>query len=417
MGYEIDPTTGYTVWKDDPATTPTPSAASNPAIRTPSASEKETARKNGQKWVQGSDGFWVLEPLSGSELQQNRVDVTSEQIQADLDRRSNESLGTFKNTVANMDLGGQFGSRGTTPSEYATTTNTMAANAGVGAGGFTGGLTKTPRAITAPASRVDPNLFNKPLSTAPGEAPSKVEEAADQAGDALGPAPRVDMGLADRRLGEYEEALGMSREVIDKLLNGPSTAERLGSQTLRSQLALARSAAGGPGAVAGALRNAQNMAPELQATATEQARQEELSKLTAAGNVASNFAQAALGARGQDVEIASKNVDSGLRLMDNIASLTGTQLELDQRNQELIGQMARDLAALDFDWGSLDAAMADKALEHYLTIYGIDENVRVQLKALKQAGKISAKDIFNGIVGIVGSAATIGAAAAGKPPT
>jgi hypothetical protein len=239
------------------------------------------------------------------------------------------------------------------------------------------------------------------------KAPSKVETAADQAQDALGPVPQVDRGLADRRLGEYQEALGMSREVIDRLLNGPNTADRIGSQTLRSQLALARSAAGGPGAVAAAFRNAQNQAPELQAQATEQARAEELQRVTAAGNVASNFAQAALGARGQDVDIAKKNTDAGLAVKNMVAQLTGTQLELDQRNQELIGQMARDVAAMEFDWAKLSVDQQNAAMDRYLQLYGVDANIQAQLKAQREAGKLTAKDWLGAGVGLLGAAGTV----------
>jgi hypothetical protein len=243
--------------------------------------------------------------------------------------------------------------------------------------------------------------------------PTKVETAADNAQDALGPAPRVDQGLADRRLGEYQEALGMSREVIDRLLNGPSTADRIGSQTLRSQLALARSAAGGPGAVAAAFRQAQQQAPELQAQATEQARAEDLQRTTAAGNVASNFAQAALGARGQDVDIAKKNTDAGLAVKGMITQLAGTQLELDQRNQEMLGQMARDMAAMDFDWAQLSVQQQQAALDRYLQQYGIDQNVAAQIKLAHESGKMGLKDWVNAGVGVLGAAAGIGAAAAG----
>jgi hypothetical protein len=239
------------------------------------------------------------------------------------------------------------------------------------------------------------------------KAPSKVETAADQAQDALGPVPQVDRGLADRRLGEYQEALGMSREVIDRLLNGPNTADRIGSQTLRSQLALARSAAGGPGAVAAAFRNAQNQAPELQAQATEQARAEELQRVTAAGNVASNFAQAALGARGQDVDIAKKNTDAGLAVKNMVAQLTGTQLELDQRNQELIGQMARDVAAMEFDWAKLSVDQQNAAMDRYLQLYGVDANIQAQLKMQRDAGKLTAKDWLGAGVGLLGAAGTV----------
>jgi hypothetical protein len=239
------------------------------------------------------------------------------------------------------------------------------------------------------------------------KAPSKVETAADQATDALGPVPTVDRGLADRRLGEYQEALGMSREVIDRLLNGPNTADRIGSQTLRSQLALARSAAGGPGAVAAAFRNAQNQAPELQAAAQQQASAEELQRVTAAGNVASNFASAALGARGQDVDIAKKNTDAGLSVKNMITQLTGTQLELDQRNQELIGQMARDVAAMEFDWAKLSVDQQNAAMDRYLQLYGIDANIQAQLKAQREAGKLTAKDWLMAGTGLAGAAGTV----------
>lgn len=243
--------------------------------------------------------------------------------------------------------------------------------------------------------------------------PSKTETAADQAGKALGPAPTVEQGLADRRLGEYQEALGMSREVIDRLLNGPSTAKAIGARSLENQLAIARSARGGPGAVQDALNQAQQQAPELQAQAAQQAQQEELARAGAAGNVASNFAQAALGARGQDVDIAKKNVDSGLAVKNMITQLTGTQLELDQRNQELLGQMARDMASTQFDWASLSSQEQSHYLDLYMQQYGIDSNIAAQIKLAQQSGKMSFKDWVNAGVGVLGAAAGVTAAAVG----
>src|SRR5688572_4138264 len=214
------------------------------------------------------------------------------------------------------------------------------AGSGIGAGGFSGGLTKAP---TPALSTNRPTQASFSLGGGTVSNPTKVGTAADQATDALGPAPRVDQGLADRRLGEYQEALGMSREVIDRLLNGPSTANAIGARALESQLAVARSARGGPGAVQQAMSQAIAQTPQLQAQAAQQAAAEELQRVSAAGNVAGNFAQAALGARGQDVDIAKKNTDAGVAIKGMISNLTGTQLELDQRNQELLGQMARDM--------------------------------------------------------------------------
>lgn len=353
----------------------------------------------------------AAQPAQGADVYNQRA---SSNIQADLDARNAAAQGGFQSAIAGMDLGGQFSPRPAGPSTSQVFQQTVAANPGVGNSGFVTPTMAVPRPVSIAGNALPTSAFPT-LSNTPTQAPSKVDTAVDQASGALGPAPRVDMGLADRRLGEYQEALGMSREVIDRLLNGPSTADRLGSQVLRSQLALARSAAGGPGAVQQAMSQAQQQAPELQAVATQQAVAEDLQRSTAAGNVASNFAQAALGARGQDVNIAGKNVDAGLQVKDMVARLAGTQLELDQRNTELIGQMARDLAALQFDWAQLDAQQASAALDRYLQIYGIDTNYRAQIKALEQQGKISSKDILNGVIGVVGAGATVAATALATP--
>lgn len=393
-----------------------------PAITAPQKSRKLKTQPTapseeveiGQANSSGARGMTGITPAAPQPAQSADVynQGMSGAIAEDLNRRSSSAIGSFQGTVGGMDLGGQFAPRGTT----ASTAQNFAAAAQSGAGSFGTTPTIAPqRAVSAAGPAPAASLFGAGLSSTPGQAPSKVEQAADQASSAIGGAPQVDLGLADRRLGEYQESLGMSREVIDRLLNGPNTANAIGARVLENQLAVARSARGGPGAVQQATSAALRQAPELQAQAAQQAQQEELAKLTAAGNVASNFAQAALGARGQDVNIAGQNVQSGLAVKDMVTRLTGTQLELDQRNTELIGQMARDLAALQFDWASLSAQQASAALDRYLQIYQIDTNYRAQIKALEAAGKINSKDILNGIVGVVGAAAGIGAAAAGKP--
>lgn len=318
-------------------------------------------------------------------------------------------------------------------------------------------LTGSPR-VTVTANRAPPVAA---FSAAPTVSnPSKVEQGATQAGAALGPAPQIDMGLADRQQGTVNSALGLSQQVVnsalapidqtgldasvanarqllDQMLNGPNTAARIGGQTLRTQLALARSARGGPGAVQAALSNAQQQAPELQAQATQAGTQETLARQAAAGNIvnqlqttetnrqanetsrinaasgaASGFAQGALGAKGQDIQVAQSNQSAASNLLSDVARLTGTQLELDQRNQELIGQLARDAAAQDFNWAQLSAQQQDAEFERWVKVYGIDQAAAAQIKAAAAANK---KGVWDYIVPIIGAAATVGAAAAGKP--
>jgi hypothetical protein len=294
------------------------------------------------------------------------------------------------------------------------------------------------------------------LKGSPLDNPNATNQAANQAKNALGAPPVIDQGLADRQQGGLQQALGQSQQVVDKalapidqtaleratndarsvldrLLNGPNTAARLGSQTLRSQLAVARSAAGGPGAVQEALRNAQFAAPELEAQAAQQATAEEMQKTQAAGQVAGQLGTTALGAqqnetqrisagaqaaagavqgqlgtRGQDIEIAKSNQTAASTVMADVARLTGTQLELDQRNQELLGQMARDAAAMKFNWGQLDAQTAEAEWDRWVKTYGIDQAAAAQIAA---AAKANDKTAWDYIVPIIGAVATVGAAA------
>lgn len=327
------------------------------------------------------------------------------------------------------------------------------------------GISRGAPAVKPPASPAAGSAFTQldpgGQPGGPDDVNSLAEQGAQNSRDALGPAPTLDRDLADRGYEQFQASLGMSREVLDQLLNpasdgglaqattdaravldqllnGPNNADRIGAQTLRAQMAMSRSAAGGPGAVQEAFRNAQNAAPELQAQATQSAVTEDLARmgaagnvaqglgtlatgqqanetarLSAAGNVASNFSQAALGGRQQDIGIAASNQQAATALMQEVGKLTGTQLELDQRNQELLGQMAMDASHLDFNWAQLSAEEQSKNFDRWVQVYGIDEQVAAQIKAAAAANK---KGVWDYIVPIIGAAATVTAGALAGPP-
>jgi hypothetical protein len=233
------------------------------------------------------------------------------------------------------------------------------------------------------------------------------QTAANQAGAALGPASTVDQGLADRGLADYNSAQGASRQVLDQLMNGPSTTARIGSQVLRNQLALARSAPTAGGAQM-ALQNAQAQAPELQAQAAQSAVAENVQRQQAAGQIAQGQTQNALGARGQDVDIAKSNQSAGMRLQDNISQLTGQQLQLNQQNQELLGRMFTDMSKQDFDWSKLSADAQQAELDRWVKVYGIDQSVAAQIKVAAAAK--GDKGILDYAIPIVGALAQLGTA-------
>lgn len=286
--------------------------------------------------------------------------------------------------------------------------------AGSGRGGA---FTQPPVAPASGARAVTPTAPSTPftqLDETTSAPPSKVEKMAGQARDAVGPAPTVDMGLADRGYGAFQESLDMSREVLDRLLNAPSVTKAIGDQALSSQLAIARSARGGPGAVASAMDQAQAAAPGVTQQAALSASSEELARTSAAGQVASSFAQAALGGRQQDIGVATANQNAAVNVMQQVTALTGTQLNLDQQNQELIGQMARDFASLDYNWAALSYEQQNKEFDRWVTVYGIDKNFAAQIKAISASKQIGPMDVFNGIVGVLGAGATVTTAALKK---
>jgi hypothetical protein len=234
------------------------------------------------------------------------------------------------------------------------------------------------------------------------------QTAANQAGAALGPAATVQQSLVDRKLGSYEQGQRQTRQVLDQLMNGPSTTDRIGSQVLRNQLALARSAGGGAGAQQAALANAQAQAPELQAQATQQAVQENVQRQQAAGQLAQQTASTALGARGQDIDVAKSNQAAGMRLTDNIAQLTGQQLQINQQSQEQLGRMFTDMAKQDFEWGKLNAEQQQAELERWAKVYGIDQTVMAQLKVAALANPEKgfldyARPVIGGLTSLAGA--------------
>lgn len=380
----------------------------------------------------------------------NATTAGSTAITADLNRRQ---------SVANpfqVDTSGQLGA-GTHTAQTVQQQLASAGPVGTGTAGFTN--PGAPRVATTQAPARAPGTTD--LGGQQVSNPTKVGAAADQSRGALGPAPRVDMGIADRGQSTVQQALGLSqqavnaalapvdqtglqqatadaRSVLDALLNGPNTADRIGSQTLRSQLALARSAAGGPGAVQEALRNAQMAAPELEAQAAQAGTAETLQRTQAAGNVAgqlqtaatnqqanetarinaassaaSGFAQGALGSRAQDIDISKANLSAASNLLDNVRQLTGQQLELDQRNQELIGQMARDANATNFNWAQLTTQQQEAEFDRWVKVYGIDQAAAAQIKS---AAKAANKNAWDYIIPLVGAGATIAAGALAGPP-
>lgn len=430
------------------------------------------------RWVDGGSGTWAWVPgtdglgsttappttpppsATGSSQGINKgVAAGIGDLQADLSRRQAASSGAFQNVQQSIGTSSILTPGATTPGVNLSTVSRAPLQGALPASAL-GNMNILPHAPSAAATAAMQGV-QMPSTTPTTAANPQVAQAGANAQAVLGNAPKIDMGLADRDRGAVQQAIGQSQQVVDQalapvqdngltqatadarnvlnqLLNGPNTADRIGSQTLRSQLALARSAAGGPGAVQEALTAAQQAAPELEAQAAQAGTAETLQRTQAAAGVtgalqnsalgaqqnqtarigtaataAGGAAQAALGAQGQNIQVAQANQSAADNMINNIQQLTGTQLNIDQQNKNLIGQMARDAASMDYQWGSLSAQQQDVVFQTWVQAYGIDTAAAAQIQSAAIANHKSTMDY---VMGFVGAAASIGAAAITKKP-
>ena len=98
---------------------------------------------------------------------------------------------------------------------------------------------------------------------------------------------------------------------------------------------------------------------------------------------------------------------AGLALSDLLwlnQKLTGTQLQLDQQNVELLGNMATDLQKANFDWSQLDAQTQDAEFERWIKAYGIDVAAAAQIKAAAANNDKGVMDYLMPIIGGVAGA-------------
>lgn len=247
------------------------------------------------------------------------------------------------------------------------------------------------------------NLANNVLGTQPTTNPATDPTKANMA--AL--TPVIDPNLATSP--ETDRALAQSQDLINRILNQPLQTKILGDQALASQLALARSGRGGPGAVQSALDQAQVQAPQLQQQATQQSIQEQIQRAGAAGQAASIYAGVATNDANRAVNIATANQNAGVQVLNNLTTLTGQQLNFDANKMQAIGQLARDYFANSQAFAQMDVQTQIAQWDDLTKRYGIDVNAKTAIEAVAAQKKIGPLDALKVVLGIGSSAAGLAA--------
>lgn len=219
--------------------------------------------------------------------------------------------------------------------------------------------------------------------------------------------PVIDPSLASNP--DTRRALDMAQNLVDRILGTPLQTPGLADQNLSSQLAIARSARGGAGAVQDALGAARDQAPQLQAQAAQQSIQEQQARAASAGQAASIFAGVANQGADRAVQIAQANQGAGLQVMNNLTTLTGQDLQFDQTKMQVVGQLARDYFANAQAFAQMDTQKQIAQWNNAVTAYGIDKSFDAAVKKISADEGIGPFDAFKLILG--GAAALPGLAA------
>lgn len=272
-----------------------------------------------------------------------------------------------------------------------------------------------------------------PAPGGPGAVPVDTESIADDA------ARRADEGKADRGnalqslIDRFESAgtldisqqqqsraaqqaaIQQNRELYSRATSydPAAAAAKFSEESLSKALAIARSAPGGASRES-ALYNALESLPALQAEGQRQANAEGRDQQQVALQASSQLGQIATGTRSQDEQQAEAYTGIGLDVAKSIANVTGSTLQLDQRDREFLGEVALSIANLNLDVERLGIDEALRRAELELQRQGLGQEWR----QFKESQKITGKDILGGIFGlggaVVSGGATVLGALAGK---
>ena len=209
--------------------------------------------------------------------------------------------------------------------------------------------------------------------------------------------PVVDSDLA--RNAEIDRAFAMSKDLYDRIMGAPSQAQALGDQALSNQLALAKSARGGPGAVQDALGAAQQAAPGLMQQTQTAVAQETAQKNQAAQGALGIYSAVAGNTADRATAIATANQGAGLQVLNNLTTLTGQEMQFDAAKMATVGQLARDFMnnAAAFEGMSIQLQIAQ--WDDVTKRYGIDKSFDAVVKQIAASENIGPLDAFKLVLG------------------
>lgn len=219
----------------------------------------------------------------------------------------------------------------------------------------------------------------------------------------------LDTSQSDQSRIAQQEAIRLNRQAFQKAnsFDPAAAASRYSENALAASLAVARSSPGAAGREE-ALFNALSSMPAAQSEGQRQANEEGQAQQRNALQAAQQLGQQATATRSLDESRAETKASIGLDVAKGIADFTGTDLQLDQRDREFLGEVALAVARLNLDTSKMTQDEAIAMAQQEIQRQGLAQEYQM----FKEGRKISDRDILGGIFSLGG--AVIGGLATGK---
>lgn len=216
-------------------------------------------------------------------------------------------------------------------------------------------------------------------------------------------------GLSDEARAYQQEGLAQQRMLLERLLgfNPEEYQAQFADQALARQIALGRQGTSAAAQQAGMFA-AQEQAPALYAEGARQASALETQRLGQAGDAAKAFGELGTMTRGQDETRAQFEAKLPVEIANNVAALTQGKMNLNQEESQMFADIWQEFARLQSIYAGMDSAEQIAWWDKATAERGQDKQFEAIKAQLRAQGKVTDKDLINGLFQLGGGLLSLG---------
>lgn len=221
--------------------------------------------------------------------------------------------------------------------------------------------------------------------------------------------------LSDEARRYQQEGLAQQRMLLEELLgfDEQQYAAQFADQALARQIALGRASGTSAAAQQAGIFAAQEQAPALYAEGARQAAGLANQRLGLAEQAAKSFGELGTMTRGQDEARAQFEAQLPLEIANSVAELTQGKMALNQQDSQMFAEIWMDFARLQSVYAGMSSDEQIAWWQNETARRGQDKQFEAIMEGLKAQGRVTSKDLINGLFqlggGLLGIAGRVGA--------